>query len=126
MWGGGMRQSGLLAAAALYAISNHRARLIEDHVAAKSFAERAARVPGASVDLARVETNIVNVDLDAPFSGEAVATAARALGLLVNASGPRRIRVVTHLDVKPADIERAADLFGQAVEKVRAAKVQAG
>jgi threonine aldolase len=118
MWGGGMRQSGILAAAALHALQRHRDRLGEDHAAARSFAERAARIAGASVDLPRVETNIVNVDLDAPLTGEAVALAARELGLLVNASGPRRIRVVTHLDASLADVERAAELLGQAVAKV--------
>jgi threonine aldolase len=120
MWGGGMRQSGILASAALHALRNHRARLVDDHASAKAFAERAARIDGASVDLARVETNIVNVDLVAPFTGEAVATAARSLGLLVNASGPRRIRVVTHLDATRADVEKAAELLGQAVAKVKA------
>jgi threonine aldolase len=119
MWGGGMRQSGILAAAALHAIRNHRDRLGDDHAAAKAFAERAARIDGARVDLARVETNIVNVDLDAPLGGEAVAIAARGLGLLVNASGPRRIRVVTHLDATRADVERGAELLQQAVAKVK-------
>ncbi|HSO33484.1 MAG TPA: GntG family PLP-dependent aldolase [Labilithrix sp.] len=119
-WGGGMRQSGLLAAAALYALRNHRARIGEDHVAAKAFAERIAKAEGAHVDVARVETNIVNVDVDAPLTGDAVSLAAKGLGLLVNASGPRRIRVVTHLDVSRADIDRAADLLGQAIAKVKA------
>jgi threonine aldolase len=119
MWGGGMRQSGILAAAALHAIRNHRDRLGDDHAAARAFAERAARIDGARVDLARVETNIVNVDLDAPLGGEAVAIAARGLGLLVNASGPRRIRVVTHLDATRADVERGAELLQQAVAKVK-------
>lgn len=120
MWGGGMRQSGILAAAALHALRNHRERLGEDHAAAKAFAERAARIEGASIDLARVETNIVNVDFASPLTAEAIALAARGLGLLVNVSGPRRIRVVTHLDAKRADVERAADLLGQATTAVSA------
>ena len=119
MWGGGMRQAGILAAAALHALRNHRDRMGEDHVSAKVFAERASRIDGARVDLARVETNIVNVDLDAPMTGEAVALAARGLGLLVNASGPRRVRVVTHLDAPRADVERGAELLAQAVAKVK-------
>ncbi len=120
MWGGGMRQSGILAAGALHALRNHRERLGDDHAAATAFAERAARIDGARVDLARVETNIVNVDLDAPLTGEAVAIAAKGMGLLVNASGPRRIRVVTHLDAPRTDVERAADLLAQAVASVKA------
>jgi threonine aldolase len=119
MWGGGMRQAGILAAGALHALRHHRARLAEDHEAAKDFATRAAALDGASVDLARVETNIVNVDLDAPLTGEAVARAARELGLLVNASGPRRVRVVTHLDVTREDVVRGAELLGAAITKVR-------
>jgi len=120
MWGGGMRQSGILAAAALFALRNHRPRMGEDHAAAKAFAEHVAAIDGATVDLARVETNIVNVDVAAPLTGEAVALAAKGLGLLVNASGPRRIRVVTHLDATRADIDRAAALLGEAIAKVRA------
>ena len=120
MWGGGMRQSGILAAGALHALRNHRQRLGDDHAAATAFAERAARIDGARVDLARVETNIVNVDLDAPLTGDAVALAAKGVGLLVNASGPRRIRVVTHLDAPRTDVERAAELLGQAVATVKA------
>ncbi len=118
MWGGGMRQSGILAAAALHAVRNHRQRLVEDHAAAKAFAERANRIEGASVELPSVETNIVNVDLVAPLTGEAVAAAARGLGLLVGASGPRRIRVVTHLDASRADVEKAAERLAQAVAQV--------
>jgi threonine aldolase len=120
MWGGGMRQSGILAAAALHALLHHRARMGEDHAAAKAFAARVATMDGARIDLARVETNIVNVDLDAPLTAEAVSTAAKGLGLLVNASGPRRIRVVTHLNATRADVDRAADLLGQAIAAVTA------
>jgi threonine aldolase len=120
MWGGGMRQSGILAAGALFALRNHRERLGEDQAAARSFAERAARIEGASVDLSRVETNIVNVDLDPPLAAETVAVAARAVGLLVNASGPRRLRVVTHLDASRADVDQAAELLARAIAKVKA------
>lgn len=119
MWGGGMRQSGILAAGALHALREHRGRLGVDHDNARRFAERVARIPGASVDVARVETNIVNVDVDAPRTGEAVSRAARSVGLLVNASGPRRVRVVTHLDVSAADVDRAAELLGEAITKAR-------
>lgn len=120
MWGGGMRQAGMLAAAASYALRHHRDRIVEDHVSAKAFAERVATVPGAFVDVAHVETNIVNVDLDAPLTGEAVARKARSLGLLVNASGPRRIRAVTHLDVTKSEVEHAAVLLAQAIGAVQA------
>ena len=120
MWGGGMRQSGILAAAALHALRSHRERLPDDHAAAKAFAERAAKIAGARVELSRVETNIVNVDLDAPLTGDAVSAAARSVGLLVNASGPRRIRVVTHLDASRKDVQRAAELLGEAIANASA------
>jgi threonine aldolase len=119
-WGGGMRQSGLLAAAALHALRNHRERIRDDNASARAFAERIVKAEGAKVDLAGVETNIVNVDLQAPVTAEAVARAAKGLGLLVNPSGPRRIRVVTHLDVARSDVDRAADLLGQAIAQAKA------
>lgn len=118
-WGGGMRQTGILAAAALHALDHHRERLADDHDKARRFAQRIATVPGASVDIAGVETNIVNVDLEAPLTGEAVFTAARTLGLLVSVTGPRRLRVVMHLDVAPTDVDVAAELLSLAITTVR-------
>jgi threonine aldolase len=117
MWGGGMRQAGVLCAAALYALANHRERMKDDHANAKRFAEAIAKAEGARVDLASVETNIVNVDVDA--AGDAVAQKARELGLLVNASGPKRIRVVTHLDVTTEKVVRGAEILAGAIAKVR-------
>ena len=119
-WGGGMRQSGILACAALHALRNHRSRIGDDNAAAKVFAGRIARAKGACVDVASVETNIVNVDLEAGTTAAAVSSAAKGLGLLVNPSGPFRIRVVTHLDVSRADIDRAADLLAQALQEAQA------
>lgn len=118
-WGGGMRQAGIIAAAALFALKNHRARLGEDHDKARRFAERLAKTAGVSVDVAKVETNIVNVDLDAPLTGEAVAEAARPLGLAIAASGPRRLRAVMHLDVPAGDVDRAADILAEAITALR-------
>lgn len=116
-WGGGMRQAGILAAGALFALEHHRERLREDHQHALRFAESAARIPHAMVETAKVETNIVNVDLEAPLSAAAVADTARELGLAINASGPRRLRAVMHLDVASTDVERAVSLLGEAVER---------
>ncbi|HVJ92841.1 MAG TPA: GntG family PLP-dependent aldolase, partial [Labilithrix sp.] len=118
-WGGGMRQAGLLAAGALFALEHHRDRLHEDHEKARRFAERVSKAPGASVELASVETNIVNIDLEGPLEGDAVAEAARTLGLAINASGPRRLRAVMHLDVPSSDVDRAADLLAEAIATVR-------
>lgn len=117
MLGGGMRQVGILAAAGLYALEHHRARLAEDHANARAFAELVSSAPGIRVDLACVETNIVNVDVDC----DAVPAVARAreLGLLVGDSGPRRIRAVTHLDVDRTQVLEGARLLIRAVELCR-------
>jgi len=114
MWGGGMRQAGILAAGALFALEHHRARLAEDHANARRLAELLAGARGLRVDVAGVETNLVNIDTDAPADG--VSRAARDAGVLINASGPKRLRAVTHLDVSREDVERAAALLARAAE----------
>jgi threonine aldolase len=114
MWGGAMRQAGVLAAAALHALTHHRARLGEDHANARVFAEAAAGVKGARVDLSGVQTNMVNIDVDSPRSAPLVAKAARELGLAINPTSAQRLRAVTHLDVTRADVERAAEILAQA------------
>jgi len=116
-WGGAMRQAGVLAAAAIYALDHHRSRLGEDHANARRFAERLAGVGGAGVDLHAVETNIVNVDVDVPAAD--VAAAARDNGLLIAPSTPGRLRAVFHLDVARGDVDDAADSLARAVDAVR-------
>ena len=101
-----MRQVGILAAAARYALVHHVERLRDDHENAKRFAELLVDAPGVSVDLRAVETNIVN--LDTSGSADAIAAKAREHGVLINATGPHRLRAVTHLDVDRAAIELAA------------------
>ncbi len=111
MWGGGMRQAGILAAAALFAVKNNRARLREDHEGARKLAERVANADGLSVDLASVETNIVNIDTRAP--ADALSRAAKDAGLAINASGPKRLRAVVHMDVSADDLDRAASILAR-------------
>ncbi len=108
MFGGGMRQAGILAAAALYALDHHLERLVEDHRHARRLAEVINTLPGLSVDVAAVETNILYIDVD-PQLGPAAAFARRleAAGVRMLATGPQRLRAVTHLDVSPEGIERA-------------------
>ena len=104
--GGGMRQAGILAAAGLYALEHHRARLVEDHANARRIAEKL----GAE----RPDSNIVMVDLrDGAPDGATFVARARAEGVLVNAVGPRRVRLVTHLDVDAAACERAAETLAR-------------
>jgi threonine aldolase len=112
-WGGAMRQVGILAAAALHALTHHRARIADDHANATALAKRMARVNGVSVDLASVETNIVNLDLDVP--ADAVARAAREAGVLINPTRPKSLRAVTHLDVSRADVDTAAEILAGAI-----------
>jgi threonine aldolase len=112
MWGGAMRQAGILAAGAIYALHHHRARLRDDHENARVLADALASKAGLRVDRDTVETNIVNIDTHGP--AEAISKAARALGVLINASGPNRLRAVTHLDVSRAEVEQASDIIARA------------
>jgi len=118
MFGGAMRQSGILAAAGLYALDHHVALLAEDHANARLIAERLARLPGIALDLATVETNIIVFRL-APDLPDAPTIAARAKeeGVLVSALGPRTLRAVTHRDVSRDSCHRAADLLSAVIER---------
>lgn len=116
MLGGGMRQSGVLAAAALYALEHHRARLADDHRAARRLAEVLARCPGVTSDPDGVETNIVIVELAAPRAAEVVRI-AEELGVLAHATSPSALRLVTHLDFPADAAEPAALLLSRAVER---------
>ncbi len=116
MLGGGMRQAGILAAGAFHGLTHNVARLADDHANARLLAERLSAVPGLSVDLARVQTNIVLVDLAAPLPAAAdFAAALRVRGVACLPFGPRRLRLVTHLDVDRAACERAVEAFGETV-----------
>lgn len=110
--GGGMRQSGILAAAALYALDHNLSRIGEDHANAKRFAEIVADCP--AVRPSRPETNIVMLDLvrDGDSADTVIPQLARA-GVRVVPFGPRRLRAVTHLDVSRADVERAARVIAE-------------
>jgi threonine aldolase len=105
MFGGGMRQSGLIAAGAIYALENNRRRLADDHANARSFAQAIADVDGVDVDLDAVQTNIVYFNVDGP--GE-VVDACLTNGVAMLALGANIIRAVFHLDVTPDDSENAA------------------
>ena len=100
--GGGMRQAGVLAAAGLYALEHHVARLAEDHVNALALAEGLRGLPGLEVEAP--QTNIVWMDVAPPLAGRLVAALAQQ-GVL--ATGNSRVRFVTHLDVTAAEVVRA-------------------
>lgn len=110
MYGGAMRQSGILAAAGLYALEHHVHRLADDHAHAKRLATRLEQIPGISINPAAVETNIVFFDVHrSRLSTRAFVTALRQEGVLLNAVSARTCRAVTHLDVSAKAIEQAAD-----------------
>ena len=108
MYGGGMRQAGVLAAGGLHALEHNRARLADDHANARRIAEILGAAPRSRV-LEPVETNLVIFDVTDPApDAKTRVTRARDAGVLLNAIAPRRLRVVTHLDVDRAACERAA------------------
>ncbi|TML23825.1 MAG: aminotransferase class I/II-fold pyridoxal phosphate-dependent enzyme [Actinobacteria bacterium] len=108
--GGGMRQVGVLAAAGDYALTHHLSRLAEDHVRARRLAE--ALAPFGIVDAARVRTNVVPLDLSkSTVDGARLGAVARERGVLVSVLGPRFARLLTHLDVDDAGIDRAVEVL---------------
>ncbi|MBA3530059.1 MAG: threonine aldolase family protein [Propionibacteriaceae bacterium] len=112
--GGGWRQAGILAAAALYALDHHVERLAEDHAAARAFAEAVAERAPAAVDLDRVQTNIVVLDTGSRPAAP-IAQAAARQGVLVSALGPRMIRVVTHLDASQEQCRAAGTIIANSL-----------
>jgi threonine aldolase len=104
MMGGSMRQAGVIAAAGLYALDHNVERLAEDHSNARVLAEGLAELPGATIDPAKVETNIVIFEVTDPAG---VVAALLADGIEMQQMGPGRIRAVTHLDVDRAGIDKA-------------------
>jgi threonine aldolase len=118
MYGGGMRQAGLLAAAGLHALEHHRARLAQDHEHARRLADAAAEIDGLTVDRSRVMTNIVMVDLTRGTSAQLVA-AARQHGLWMGAVGGKRVRLVTHLDVDRHGVDAAIAALAKAAAELR-------
>ncbi|MEN5084718.1 GntG family PLP-dependent aldolase [Bosea sp. TWI1241] len=112
--GGAMRQSGFLAAAGLYALDHHVERLAEDHANARRLAMGLAGLPGIRLPDAPVETNIVFFDVSGTgLTAEGFVAACGERGLGVGAFGPSSVRMVTHLDVGAADVERALEIIAQ-------------
>ena len=110
LFGGGMRQVGVIAAAALYAVDHHIDRLAEDHKNAQVIAQAIADTPGLRLDPGVVETNLVWAQVD-PKLGTAAELehVLKARGILIHELGPQVIRVTTHLDVTGAQALQAAE-----------------
>jgi threonine aldolase len=115
-YGAGMRQVGLLAGAAHYALDHNITRLSEDHRRAKEIAMAISAVDKSFVDPALVETNIVGLDLAAaPFTAAELAARCREAGLWISALGPKYARLVTHLDFDDEQCAKAIEILKRAL-----------
>jgi threonine aldolase len=112
LFGGAMRQAGILAAGCLYAMDHHVERLAEDHANAKLLAAAVAAVPGLKLMPPIVETNLVWFEVEPKFgTAQDVAGRLREKGVLVAALGANVVRACTHLDASKADVEKAVTAF---------------
>jgi threonine aldolase len=115
-YGAGMRQVGIIAAAAHYALDNNIARLADDHARAKKIAVALAAVDSSLVDPAKVVTNIVGLDLSKIGISAADLTArCREAGLWISALGPYYARLVTHLDFDDTQCDQAISILQRAL-----------
>jgi threonine aldolase len=117
LFGGGMRQAGIIAAGALYALDHHIERLADDHENARRLGTAIREIEGLELYPAEIDTNIVIFKVHPRFGTAAeFATILKAEGLLVFAVGPQLIRAVTHLDVSRSDVDDAAIILRAAAE----------
>ena len=114
MFGGGMRQAGILAAAGVYALDHHLVKLKATHDQAKRLASALAELKGVFLDPGQVETNIIIFDVrPGGKTPSLIAQAMKEKGVLIHAMGKTQIRLVTHIDVSDEGIERAIRAFNQ-------------
>ncbi|MBM3225956.1 MAG: low specificity L-threonine aldolase, partial [Candidatus Tectomicrobia bacterium] len=119
MFGGGMRQAGILAAAGIYALEHHVERLAEDHQHAKLLAERISTARGLRINPQDVETNILFIHLDpteARMDARGLQQAMRERDVLAIAVDQYSMRLVTHLDVTRAQVEQAAQVICEVLD----------
>jgi threonine aldolase len=114
MFGGGFRQAGIVAAAALYALDNHRADLANDHERAHQLAARLSELPGVQLDPTRVETNIIRFGLDKPLAFDLVER-CHAKGVHMLPAGRRAVRAVVHRDIDDRAIETTISVVEDAL-----------
>jgi len=116
--GGALRQAGIVAATAVYALENHVERMADDHANARAFAEVIDGIDGVEVDLSAVQSNMVFFHVD-PGVGDAaqMSAALREKGVRIGAMGPHRMRACTHLDVTREQVLQAADALRECVQQ---------
>lgn len=117
MFGGALRQAGIVAASAVYALENNIERLAIDHENAQAFAEEIRKIPGIKLDPTGVPTNLVFFEVD-PKLGNAsqLSYALKQRGILINAGGKSRLRACTHLDASREDLLAAAKVLSECVQ----------
>jgi threonine aldolase len=114
MYGGAMRQAGILAAAGIYALEHHVGRLKDDHDNAKRLARKLQQIPAITINPQHVESNIVIFDvIGHKLTPSALVAALKQEGVLINAIGGTSFRAVTHLDVSTKQIDVAVDTFAR-------------
>jgi len=117
MWGGGMRQAGIIAAAGLYALDHHIDRLKVDHLHASALAHSFLEFPEIEVDLAATQTNIVIVELrKTGLKAHDLVVKLKEKGVLCLATAPTRVRLVTHLDIHDEDTKSACRIIEEILQ----------
>jgi len=116
MYGGGFRQAGIIAAGALHALEHHRARLGDDAARARRFARALAAMEGVSVELAKVQTNIVRFDVTTMEAG-AFSEACHAGGVFMLPGGHHGVRAVMHLGIGDEDVDAALAVIGDVLNQ---------
>lgn len=117
--GGAMRQAGILAAAGIVALSTMVGRLAEDHGNAKRLAEALAGLEGLSVDLKRVETNMVYVDVSGTgLTGQKLSELLKESGVMASVPSPSMLRFVTHRHITSSDIDEAVLRIREVLKKI--------
>jgi threonine aldolase len=111
IWGGGMRQVGVIAAGALYALQNNCNRISEDHAKARRFAELiSAETKNVAIDLSRVQTNIVLLKSNTDIDLDQTLLALHEKGVRLSHGSPGLLRAVTHMDASMEECEKAAQM----------------
>ena len=117
-YGGGMRQVGILAAAGHYALDHNLARLADDHARAKKIAQACHAAVPSTIDPSHVDTNIVALNLtNTTLTAAALNDQLKAQGIAASALGPKFLRLVTHLDITDADIEKVCQVLPELLKR---------
>jgi threonine aldolase len=118
MFGGGMRQVGIIAAGALYALDHNLERISDDHRRAAALANNLKACGLFGINTETIQTNIVVITLKPPLEVDSFCAALARNGLLIVPFGAHRIRAVAHLDVDDGDIREASRIMLETADSV--------